>query len=128
MSAPVSQVQWYLARDGQQYVVPFGPRMWETSAEYTSAQTDTSLKAAPGAGLSFYITDITVTCNAAVTVSLEEDDTTDDLIDRMYCSGQGGGHERHMITPHKMTANQALLLTTSAAVTVFVAVSGYTAP
>ena len=128
VSAEAEAVRLVATRDGQQYVAPFGPRMWETSAEYTSAQTDTSLKAAPGAGLSFYITDITVTCNAAVTVSLEEDDTTDDLIDRMYCSGQGGGHERHMITPHKMTANQALLLTTSAAVTVFVAVSGYTAP
>jgi hypothetical protein len=128
VSADADAVRIAATRDGQQYVAPFGPQIWESSAEYTTAQTDTSLKAAPGAGLSFYITDITVVCNAAVTVSLEEDDTTDDLIDRMYCSGLGGGHERHLITPHKTTANQALLLTTSAAVTVFVAVSGYTAP
>lgn len=128
VSAEADAVRAVASRDGAQYVLPYGPRIWEVSEEYTTQQTDTSLKAAPGAGLSFYITDISVYCNAAVTVTIEDDEVTDDILHRYYCGGQGDGNERHLMTPIKTGANQSLLVTTSAAVTVFVGVSGYTGP
>lgn len=113
-------------RDGALFTHPHPPRAWHTSNEYTTAQTDTSVKAAPGAGLSLYITDIVITLNAAVTVTIEEGTTV--LKFRYYGSGQGDGVSSHFIVPIKITANTAITVTTSAAVTVFLSLNGYTAP
>jgi hypothetical protein len=103
---------------------------WRAQQEYSTAQTDTVLQAAPGSGLSLYITDILVTCGSAtaVTVTLEEDDTVDILRFRYWCNGIGNGAAPPIKTPIKFGANRALLVTTSAAQTVFVSVGGYTAP
>lgn len=117
-------------RDGAVYTHQTPPHIWTAQAEYTSQQTDTSLRAAPGASLSLYVTDITITCGSAtaVTVSLEEDDTSDILRFRYYCGGVGDGVARTLRSPIKFGANRALLVTTSAAQTVFVSVGGFTAP
>lgn len=115
-----------VTRDGALHVVPHPPRIWHTSNEYTTTQTDTSVKAAPGAGLSLYITDIEILADAAVDITLEEGTTT--LKFRYYAGGKGDGVARSYTTPKKFTANTALTVTTDAAVTIFLAVHGYTAP
>ena len=126
VSAEADAVRIVADRDGAIYTHPHPPRIWSTSNEYTTQQTDTSIKAAPGAGLSLYITDIVIVCNAAVTVTIEEGTTVTKF--KYYGSGQGDGVAHAFVTPIKVTANTAVTVTTSAAVTVFVAVNGYTAP
>lgn len=113
-------------RDGALHTVTHPPRIWHTANEYTTQQTDTTVKAAPGATLSLYITDIEVLANGAVTITLEEGTTT--LKFRYYAGGQGDGVARSYTVPKKLTANTALTVTTSAGVTVFVGIHGYTAP
>jgi hypothetical protein len=61
-----------------------------------------------------------------VTVTLEEGTTT--LKFRYYAGGQGDGVSRTYRVPKKLTANTLLSVTTSAGVTVFVEVHGFTAP
>lgn len=115
-------------RDGALYVLPHGQQIWEDSDVYSTTQTDASLEAAPGAGLSLYVTDMAVTCNEAGTVTIEDDDTADDVIWQVYCDAAGSGAIWPGNTPHKLVANHALLLTTSGDIDVFVAVRGYVAP
>jgi hypothetical protein len=103
---------------------PHPPRIWHTANEFTTAQTDTSVKAAPGTGLSLYITDIYVAANGAVTVTLEEGTST--LKFRFYAASAGQNVSRNLRVPIKLTANTALTVTTSAAVTC--TVCGFTAP
>lgn len=132
-SAPANQVsaegdatRLTTDRDGAVYTHPHPPRIWHVATEYTTQQTDTSVKATPGAGLSLYITDITINCNGAVTVTLEEGTTTTKF--KYYGSAAGDGTNKQFIVPLKLAANTALTVTTSGAVTCFVGVNGYTAP
>lgn len=113
-------------RDGAVYTHPHPPRIWHVSTEYTTTQTDATVKAAPGAGLSLYITDIYLAVNAAVNVTLEEGTTV--LKWKYYASGQGDGASVNFTTPIKITANTLISVTTSAAVTLTLVVTGYTAP
>ena len=113
-------------RSGALHTVPHPPRIWDVETEYTTQQTDATVKAAPGAGLSLYITDIYVSAKGTVDVTLEEGTSTFKF--RYYASGAGDGVTRNLRTPKKLTANTALTVTTSAAVTVTVGVHGYTAP
>ena len=126
VSADADVVRLSSDRDGALYTHPHPPRIWHVATEYTTTQTDTTVKAAPGASLSLYITDIYIACNAAVTVTLEEGTTT--LKFRYYGGGQGDGVSKVFQVPMKLTANTLLSVTTSAAVTVMVVVNGYTAP
>ena len=119
-------VRFAATRDGAGFALPHRPRIWHASAAHTTAQTDTTVKAAPGAGLSLYITDIYVAVDAAVDVTLEESTTT--LKWKYYGGGQGDGVAQRLNTPIKIAANTLLSVTTSAAVNVTVVVSGYTAP
>ena len=132
-TAPPNQVgaeddvaQLAIDRDGAIFAHPHPPRTWHTATEHTGAQTDTTVKAAPGANLSLYITDIYIACNGVVTVTLEEGTTT--IKFRYYGNGAGDGVTRQLRVPIKIAANTLLSVTTSAAVTVFVAVNGFTAP
>jgi hypothetical protein len=126
VSAEGDQTSFAVDRDGALYTHPHPPRIWHAASEFTTAQTDTTVKAAPGAGLSLYITDIFVAANGAVTVTLEEGTST--LKFRFYASSAGQNASRSLIVPIKLTANTALTVTTSAAVTCTVSVSGYSAP
>ena len=126
VSAEGDQTSLVVDRDGALYTHPHPPRIWHTATEFTTAQTDTTVKAAPGSGLSLYVTDIYVAANAAVTVTLEEGTST--LKFRFYASAAGQTANRNLTVPMKLTANTALTVTTSAAATCTVSVSGYTAP
>lgn len=128
VTAEGEAVSTAMSRDGVTYVHTFGPHLVEDSDEYTTQQTDTAIIAAPGAGLSIYISSVVITCNGAATVTLEDDEVTDDLILRHYCDAAGSGIVWSPPTPYKQAANQALLLTTSAATTLSVTVTGFVAP
>jgi len=104
---------------------PHPPRVWHSAAEYSSAQTDTTLRSAPGEDYAIYITDIYIHVDGAVDVSLEEDGTPDVLKFRFYGQAAGDGVAHSFRCPIRLTADKALLLTTSGAVTCFVAVTGY---
>jgi hypothetical protein len=94
-------------------------------SEFTTQQTDTVLKAAPGAGLSLHITDIYIAADAGnVDIILEEGTTT--LKFKYYSGGQGDGVNVNFRVPKKFAANTSLTISTSAAVTVFVSVNGFT--
>ena len=113
-------------REGAIFAHPHGPRIWHASNEFTAAETDTTIKAAPGAGLSLYITDIYLACDAAVDVTLEEGTTT--LKWKYYAGGQGDGVALRLNTPIKIAANTLISVTTSGTVNVTLVVTGYTAP
>lgn len=113
-------------RDGVFFAHPHGVRIWHVSAEHTAQQTDTTIKAAPGASLSLHICSIVLTCNAAVDVTVEESTTT--LKWKYYAGGKGDGAVATFTPPLKITANTLISVTTSAAITVTLVVSGYTAP
>jgi len=112
-------------RDGGVFVHTHGPRIWSYAAEHTTTQTNTSIKTGPASGLSFYITDIYVVANGAVTITIE--DTTAVLLWRYYAAAAGDGAVCNFTTPIKVVATRGIQLDTSAAVTVFISVNGYTA-
>ncbi len=125
VSAEGDATRQAMSRDGGAFVHPHGPRIWSVSAEHTTAVTDTTVKAAPGANLSLCITDIYVAVNGVVTVTLEEGTTTFKF--RYYGNGVGDGVALRLNTPIKLAANTLLSVTTSAAIDVTLVVSGYTA-
>lgn len=125
VSAENDVVRLATDRDGALFVHTHGPRSWHTAAEYTAQQTDATVKGAPGVGLSLYITDIYCAVNGAVTVTIEESTST--LKWRYYGGGQGDGVSINFTTPLKIAANTLISVTTSAAVTVFLDVHGFTA-
>lgn len=113
-------------RDAQVYVLPSGPQHWDYEARFTTAQTDTEVVAAPGAGLSVYLTDIYANIEGAVTVTLEEDGSVWKWAYTGTASGSGADVAK--LSPIKLTANKNLTVTTSAAVTVNFNASGFIGP
>lgn len=95
---------------------------------YAAAQTNTSLKAAAGAGVKLYITDLLVTndSTAAITVALLDGSGGTSLIGTQKVAASGG-FALHLRTALVLTANTALCLTTTGTSNFAVAVSGYTA-
>ena len=132
-SAPPNQVgtegdstRLATSRDGVIFAHPHGVRIWHVSTEHTSQETDTTIKSAPGASLSLYINSIVLTSNDAVDVTVEESTTT--LKWKYYSGGKGDGAVATFTPPLKITANTLISVTTSAAISVTLVVSGYTAP
>ena len=97
VSAEGDQTSFVVDRDGALYTHPHPPRIWHATSEFTTAQADTTMKAAPGAGLSLYITDIFVAANGAVTVTLEEGTST--LKFRFYAASAGQSVSRNLRVP-----------------------------
>jgi len=112
-------------RNRRQLVSQMHPNFWRVTGNYSAAQTDTSIKSAPGAGLSLYVTDVVLSTDTAMNMELEEGST--DVIAPMYFAANGGA-ALHFQTPLKLTANTALTFTSSAAGNHSVIVSGFTAP
>jgi hypothetical protein len=115
-------------RDGAQFALPHGPRIWSYHENSSSALTDTSVKGAPGSGLSLYVTDIVISngSTTALNVFFEEGSTT--ILGPFYLEAVNGrGLAIQFRTPKKCTANTALTVTTSAAVAHSIEVLGYTA-
>ena len=111
---------------GRQYVEPVHPNRWSVNGNYSAAQTDTSLKAQPGAGLRLYITDVVASVAGACNITLQDEDNTV-VVPTMYFAANGGA-ALHFTTPIPMGANKALEIDSSAAVNHSILVNGYIAP
>jgi hypothetical protein len=103
------------------------PRFWHAAADYGAAQTNTSFKTAPGASLSIYITDITVS-NGATAGTIQLLDGSGGTVLRKYYVAITGGAVENLRTPIKLTANTALAVTSTSVSTHSVSVGGYIAP
>lgn len=106
------------------------PNAWSVNENHSSAQTNNTLKAAPGANLSLYITDIIISNGAvAGNVKLVEDEsgTPVDIFGPYYFAINGGMSHK-FTTPKRLTANKSLGFTSVTSTTHTISVNGYTAP
>jgi hypothetical protein len=111
---------------GRQAVVTHHPNFWRADGKWGAAQTDTSVKGAPGAGLSLYITDIVMSTDTAGSMTMQDEDNAI-VVPLMYFAANGGA-AMHFRTPLKVLSNKALEIDTVIAGNHSVLVSGYTAP
>lgn len=102
------------------------PRFWHVSADYASAQTNTSVKAAPGASLSLYITDLQISNGATAGNITLLDGSGGTVLYELYPAVNGGA-TLSLRNPIKLTANTALCITSTTVTTHSVFVSGYIA-
>lgn len=102
------------------------PRYWHVSADYASAQTNVSVKAAPGASLSLYITDIVISNGATAGNITLLDGSGGTVLFEIYPAINGGA-TISLRNPIKLTANTALCLTSTTVTTHSVFISGYIA-
>lgn len=115
-------------RDGSLYVRPHGPQVWSYHEDSSSALTGASVHAAPGAGLSLYVTDIVCSTGAATALNIKFLEGAVTVLGPYYLEAVAGrGVALHFQTPKKITANTALTVTTSAAIAHSVDVTGFTA-
>lgn len=106
------------------------PYLWTALFNQGSATADHLLKAAPGANLSLYITDILVSNGAtAGTVLFEEDSASAKTtkIPTLYLAANGGA-VLNLKTPIRCTANKDFGYTSATVTTHSVLVNGYVAP
>lgn len=102
------------------------PRFWHISATYTSAQTNASVKAAPGENLSIYITDIQIS-NASTAGSVTLLDGSGGTVLYTLFVAINGGAVLSLRSPIKLTANTALCITSTTVTVHSIFVSGYIA-
>jgi len=102
------------------------PRFFHISADYASAQTNVSVKAAPGASLSIYITDIVLSNGATAGNITLLDGSGGTVLFEIYPAVNGGA-TMSLRNPIKLTANTALCLTSTTVTTHSIFVSGYIA-
>lgn len=102
------------------------PRFWHVSADYASAQTNASVKAAPGASLSLYITDLQISNGATAGNITLLDGSGGTVLYELYPAINGGA-VLSLRSPIKLTANTALCITSTSCTTHSVFVSGYIA-
>ena len=112
---------------GRQFVETAHPNYWRLSADYASAQTNTSLKTAPGAGLKLYVTDVIISNGATAGNITLLDGSGGTVLLEIY-PAINGGVAMPFRTPIALTANTALVITSTTVTTHSVTITGYTAP
>jgi hypothetical protein len=112
--------------DGRQFVETTHPNFWHTSADYASAQTNATVKAAPGAGLKLYITDVIVSNGATAGNVTLLDGSGGTVLLELY-PAINGGLTHSFRTPLALTANTLLAITSTTVTTHSVTVSGFIA-
>jgi len=112
---------------GRQYVSDSHPNLWDVSADYAVAQTNTSVKAAPGAGLKLYITDIIIS-NGATAGNITLLDGSGGTVKFEGYFAINGGCTVFLRTPISLTANTALCITSTTVTTHSVTICGFVAP
>lgn len=112
--------------EGRQFVEPAHPNFWSTSVDYASAQTNATVKAAPGASLKLYITDIYCSNGATAGNITLLDGSGGSVKWESYPAINGGGvfTPRH---PIALTANTLLAITSTTVTTHSLTICGYTA-
>ena len=116
-------------RDGVVYVHPHGPQIWSYHEDSAGALTDATVHASPGAGLSLYVGTILISTGTAtaMNVFLEEGATT--VLGPYYLEATAGrGAPIHFNPPKKITAATALTVTTSAAISHSIDITGTIGP
>ncbi len=102
---------------------------WSYHSDGSSALTDQQVQAAPGAGLSVYITDIIFSTGAATACNIFFEEGASTILGPYYLEATAGrGLSIHFQTPKKCTANTAVTVTTSAAIAQALDVTGFIAP
>jgi hypothetical protein len=105
------------------------PNAWVSNNNYAAAQTDTAQKAAPGANLSLYITGIIMSAEGACNILIVRNTAGSVTILGPYYFAANGGLAITTFEPAiRVTANQDIGITSSAAVNHTVTINGYTAP
>lgn len=112
--------------NGRQFVATEHPYFFHVSADYASAQTNTSVKAAPGAGLSLYITDISISNGATAGNITLLDGSGGTVLYEIYPAINGGA-VMNLRNPIKLTANTALCITSTTVTTHSLFVAGFIA-
>jgi len=113
---------------GRQYINDVHPNLWKAAADYSAVQTGAQLVAAPGAGLSLYLTDVIISNGAtAGAIKIVEDGTVTDIIENLRL-GANGGAVINFRTPMRLTAAKNLAVTSTTTDTFSVSVTGFTAP
>jgi len=113
---------------GRQYINDIHPNLWRYTADYSTVQTGAQLVAAPGAGLSLYLTDVIISNGATVgSIKIVENGTVTDIIENLRLAANGGA-VINFRTPMRLTANVNLAVTSTTTDTFSVSVTGFTAP
>jgi len=110
------------------YVNTMHPQAWMVNENHSSAQTNNTLKSAPGAGKALVITDVIISNGAtAGTVKIVEDEsgTPADLMGPYYLAVNGGA-VINLESPKRLTANKSLGFTSATVTTHTITISGYT--
>ncbi len=102
------------------------PRYFRASADYASAQTNTSVVASPGASLSLWITDVIISNGATAGNITLLDGSGGSVLLELY-PAINGGLTHSFRNPIKLTAATALCLTSTTVTTHTVTVTGYIA-
>lgn len=102
------------------------PAYWSASADYAVAQTNTTVQAAPAAGLSLYVTDIVISNGATAGNVTLLDGSGGSVLFEGYVP-INGSIVVNLQTPIKLTAATLLAITSTTVTTHSVTVSGYTA-
>lgn len=103
------------------------PNLWRASVDYASAQTNASIKTAPGANLCLYITDVIISNGATAGNITLLDGSGGTVLLEIYPPINGGA-THSFLTPLRLTANTALCITSTTVTTHSVNVTGYIAP
>jgi hypothetical protein len=114
--------------NGQQTTGVASGNIFVARSAITTAATSV-LQAAPATGLSLYITDVSVSNAGATLCTVSLLPTAGTSVLDIVAAATGGGGSMNFGTPIKLAAATGLSVTTSAAsTTVYVTVTGYTAP
>lgn len=115
-------------RDGSLHVLPYGPQVWSYHENSSSALTDTTVHAAPGANLSLYVGTVVVSTGAATALNIFFEEGASTVLGPYYLEAVAGrGLTIQFNPPKKITANTALTVTTSAAIAHGIDVTGFVA-
>jgi hypothetical protein len=112
--------------EGRQLVETTHPNFWSASVDYASAQTNATVKAAPGASLKLYITDILLSNGATAGNVTLLDGSGGTVLWEAYPAITGGAKDTRK-SPIVLTANTLLAITSTTVTTHSLTVSGYIA-
>lgn len=124
-SAELDRVNGISDLQGIAYVQTAHPAFFSVSVDYGSAQTNASIKTAPGAG-SIYITDVLIS-NGAVAGNITLLDGSGGTVLLECYPGINGGLVFNMKNPIKLTATTALCITSTTVTTHSLTICGFVA-
>lgn len=110
--------------DGRQFVNGEHPRWWSYHEDSSSALTDATVQASPGAGFQIVVTEIMVSTGAATALNVFFEEGSTKVLGPWYLEAVAGRGLFWKGNKH-ITANTALTITTSAAIAHGIDIQGY---